>query len=97
MSRPIAVTAVLLLAIATIAGPVSAGPLRVLDLDGRPVDPLGPNPGVKATVFVFIATDCPIANRYAPDIQQLSLPRSTCASGSCMPTPTNRRRPSAIT
>jgi hypothetical protein len=72
MSRPTAVTACVVLAIVMIGRPTSAGPLHLLDLDGRLVDPLTPAPGVKATVFVFITTDCPIANRYAPDIQRLA-------------------------
>jgi len=60
------------LAIVMIGRPTTAGPLRVLDLDGRLVDPLAPASGVRATVFVFITTDCPIANRYAPEIQRLT-------------------------
>ena len=72
MSRPIAVALCVVLAIVMIGGPTSAGPLRVLDLDGRLVDPLAPAPGVRATVLVFITTDCPIANRYAPEIQRLT-------------------------
>jgi hypothetical protein len=76
MSRPSAVAVRVVLAVVMIGvmigRPTSAGPLRVLDLDGRLVDPLAPAPGVRATVFVFITTDCPIANRYAPEIQRLS-------------------------
>lgn len=72
MSRPSAVTACVVLAIVMIGRPTSAGPLRVLDLDGRLVDPLAPAPGVRATVFVFTTTDCPIANRYALEIQRLT-------------------------
>ena len=72
MSRPSAVTVCVVLAITMIGRPVSAGPLRIPDLDGRLVDPLAPAPGVRATVFVFITTDCPIANRYAPEIQRLT-------------------------
>ena len=72
MSRASALTVCVLLAIAMIGRPASAGPLRIPDLDGRLVDPLAPAPGVRATVFVFITTDCPIANRYAPEIQRLT-------------------------
>ena len=50
----------------------NAGPFRVLDLNGRPVDPLAPPSGRVATVLVFTTTDCPISNRYAPDIQRLA-------------------------
>jgi Redoxin len=72
MSRPSAVAVCIVLAIVMIGRPTAAGPLRVLDLDGRLIDPLAPAPGVRATVFVFITTDCPIANRYAPEIQRLA-------------------------
>ena len=76
MSRPSAVAVCVVLAVVMISvmigRPASAGPLRVPDLDGRLVDPLAPAPGVRATVFVFITTDCPIANRYAPEIQRLT-------------------------
>lgn len=55
-----------------VAGSASAqGPARVLDLGGRPVNPLIVEPGSAATVLVFTTTDCPISNRYAPEIQRL--------------------------
>jgi hypothetical protein len=41
------------------------------DLDGKPVDPIAMSRGA-LTVLVFIRTDCPISNRYAPEIQRLS-------------------------
>ncbi len=44
---------------------------RIVDLDGRAVDPLRPAPNIRATAFVFTTTDCPIANRYAPEIRRL--------------------------
>ena len=72
MSRASALTVCVVLAIVMIGRPASAGPLRIPDLDGRLVDPLAPAPGVRAIVFVFITTDCPIANRYAPEIQRLA-------------------------
>ena len=40
------------------------------DLEGKQVDPLEMARG-KVTVLVFVRTDCPISNRYAPLIQQL--------------------------
>lgn len=43
----------------------------VVDLDGRAVDPLRLAAG-KVVVLVFTRTDCPISNRYAPAIQELS-------------------------
>jgi AhpC/TSA family protein len=44
--------------------------LALIDLDGRPADPLD-TPRVPFTVFVFTRTDCPISNRYAPELKRL--------------------------
>ena len=41
-----------------------------LDLEGRQVDPLKQT-DAKATVFLFTRTDCPISNRYAPEVLRL--------------------------
>ena len=41
------------------------------DLDGKLVEPLAVSSGTKATVLLFVSTDCPISNRYAPDVRQL--------------------------
>ena len=41
-----------------------------LDLEGRQVDPLKQT-DAKATVFLFTRTDCPISNRYTPELQRL--------------------------
>jgi thiol-disulfide isomerase/thioredoxin len=49
----------------------ATAPVRVVDLDNRTVDPFQLTAGAKAVVFVFTATDCPISNRYAPEIQRL--------------------------
>jgi thiol-disulfide isomerase/thioredoxin len=40
-------------------------------LDGRPVTQLAP-PGSRAVVLFFAASDCPISNRYVPEIQRLA-------------------------
>lgn len=40
------------------------------DLSGRALNPLAARSTV-ATVLVFIRTDCPISNRYAPEIQRI--------------------------
>jgi hypothetical protein len=45
--------------------------IQLLDLSNRAVDPLTRSPGVKAVVLVFTASDCPISNRYAPEVQRL--------------------------
>lgn len=48
-----------------------AAPLRgVLDLSGHPVDPLAQSDS-KAVVLIFLSNDCPIANRYAPELRRL--------------------------
>lgn len=39
-------------------------------LDGAPVSPL--TSGAPATVLVFTAADCPISNRYAPEVRRLA-------------------------
>jgi hypothetical protein len=52
-------------------GALAAGDrLRLLDLDGRPVDPLASGGG-RGVVAIFTATDCPISNRYAPEVRRL--------------------------
>ena len=46
--------------------------VTLLDLEGRPVQPLEVGKGeAKVLVFVFVRTDCPIANRYAPELRRL--------------------------
>ena len=45
--------------------------ISALDLDGRAVEPFQTARG-KVVVFIFVRTDCPVSNRYAPTIQQLS-------------------------
>jgi hypothetical protein len=45
--------------------------LRLLDLDGRDVDPMRPAARARARVFVFTSIDCPISNRYAPELRRL--------------------------
>jgi hypothetical protein len=57
-------------AAAAAAQPVASG---VVGLDGQPVDPLAVGGGgVRAHVLVFTTTDCPISNRYAPEINRLA-------------------------
>jgi hypothetical protein len=50
----------------------SAPGLRLPDLDNRLVDPFQMAADTRAIVFLFISVDCPISNRYAPDIRRLS-------------------------
>ena len=42
----------------------------VTDLDGDPVDPLAPDDRIDA--LVFVRTDCPISNRYAPELARIA-------------------------
>src|SRR3954447_26912410 len=43
----------------------------VQTLAGSPVDALQAPAGTKAIVFLFTSTDCPISNRYAPEVRRL--------------------------
>ena len=43
---------------------------NVHDLEGHAVNPFA-NSQSKATALIFIRTDCPISNRYAPEIERL--------------------------
>ena len=45
--------------------------LALVDLDGGAVDPFQSATNSKAIVFVFMGVDCPIANRYAPELRRL--------------------------
>jgi len=44
----------------------------VQTLAGASVDPLRAPDGTKAIVFLFTSTDCPISNRYAPEVRRLA-------------------------
>jgi peroxiredoxin len=63
------ITGILLVTGSCVAG-ASAAQLRLLDLSGQAVDPLQAAGG-KAVVVLFIRTDCPISNRYAPEVRRL--------------------------
>lgn len=45
----------------------SDGPL---DLSGKPLDPFAV--AARARIFLFVRTDCPITNRYAPELQRIA-------------------------
>ena len=51
------------------AGSESSAALRLLDLDGAEVDPFDTD--AAASVFLFVRSDCPISNRYAPELQRI--------------------------
>jgi hypothetical protein len=58
--------------LAALAGPARADRAvlaGVVDLDGRPLTAFATGPG--PTVLVFTRTDCPISNRYAPELRRL--------------------------
>jgi thiol-disulfide isomerase/thioredoxin len=42
---------------------------EIIDIDGRPLNAFAP--AGAASVIFFIATDCPISNSYAPEIQRI--------------------------
>ena len=54
---------------ATLSG--SAAQVRVQSIDGAAVDALAAPSGTKAIVFLFTSTDCPISNRYAPEVRRI--------------------------
>ena len=54
---------------AGVSGPAEE-PASVVDLAGRASRPLE-DATAKVTVLVFVGTDCPISNRYAPEIRRL--------------------------
>jgi hypothetical protein len=62
----------LLLLACLVSGPqgADAAGVRLEGLDGRPVAAL-PGPAGATTVFVFASTECPIVNRYAPELRRI--------------------------
>ncbi len=64
--------AIALLCSASVASTNSQG--FATDLAGKPFDPFRASRG-KVVVLIFVRTDCPISNRYAPMIQQLGTNR----------------------
>lgn len=63
-------TVALLAAGAALSGQTTTEHLRLTDLGGRSVNPLRAT-NSKATVFLFVRSDCPISNRYAPEVRRL--------------------------
>jgi len=57
--------------LAALAGTPALGDstLRLRDLDGRELTPF--QPARQAHVLFFVATDCPVSNSYAPEIQRV--------------------------
>jgi thiol-disulfide isomerase/thioredoxin len=42
----------------------------IVDLEGKAVDPFGG--AAKVRIFIFLRSDCPVSNRYAPELKRLS-------------------------
>jgi hypothetical protein len=64
----IAKSAAAFLAFAVLQGAASGdGPL---DLSGQPLEPFANS--ARARIFLFVRTDCPITNRYAPELQRIA-------------------------
>jgi hypothetical protein len=60
-------------ALASLVPPTGVGEgssTEIRDVDGRPLKPFEPTG--PANVIFFIATDCPISNGYAPEIQHIA-------------------------
>jgi thiol-disulfide isomerase/thioredoxin len=60
------------LALVAAAALLQASSIRLQSLDGRSVDPFAAPAGVKAVVFLFTSSECPISNRYAPELKRLA-------------------------
>ncbi len=65
------ITATLVPCLLTAAVPLNGGQSGVTDLAGNALDPFQAARG-KSVVLIFVRTDCPVSNRYAPAIQRLS-------------------------
>jgi ribosomal protein L35AE/L33A len=64
---------VLVAMVVAVALSQAAPPVRVQLLDGpSSADPFSAPAGVKAIVFLFTSTECPISNRYAPELRRLA-------------------------
>ncbi len=71
MRLPARAAAIASLAAASWFAPLTAADVRVRDLDDRAIDPLKAPAGTKAMAFVFVSVECPISNRYAPEVRRL--------------------------
>ncbi|MEM7165494.1 MAG: hypothetical protein AAF581_08520 [Planctomycetota bacterium] len=56
---------------ATTATAATEAPLRVTDLAGNPLSPLPERDSNRLAAFIFTHTDCPVANRYAPELMRI--------------------------
>lgn len=49
----------------------TAADVRIRDLDDRAVDPFAAPASAQVIVFLFVSVECPISNRYAPQVSRL--------------------------
>ena len=68
---PVSVLLISILLLGASSSTAQTSATSALDLDGHAVDVFHHSDG-KVVVLLFIRTDCPISNRYAPTIQRLS-------------------------
>jgi tetratricopeptide (TPR) repeat protein len=61
----------LLVIVALLLSADAARAQQVLDLEGRGIDVFQSTSDRRATVLLFTSTDCPISNRYAPEVRRL--------------------------
>lgn len=64
------IAVMLMVGVAVCGAQAPSTQLRLLDLANRPVEPLRAV-DARAVVFFFISADCPISNRYAPELRRL--------------------------
>lgn len=60
-----------LVSVGLVLATAAATQVRVRTLDDTPIDPFAAPAGTRAQVFVFVSVDCPISNRYAPEVRRL--------------------------
>ena len=65
------VAAIACLPIGTAGGAEPVRPVLIESLSGKAIEPLRLDEGVRAAVFVFVSVDCPVSNRYAPEVKRL--------------------------
>ena len=81
-------------AIAVAAHPAPQPDLYLLDPGGHAVNPFQSQ--ARATVFIFVRTDCPVANRYAPVIRHLTQEFSPRGAAFWLVYPNAKVTPAAI-
>lgn len=77
--RSLSLPAILIFALFLSGVGIGASVQSASNLDGKSVDPFRTSVG-KPVVLIFVRTDCPISNRYAPLLQKLHLSYSAKAA-----------------